>query len=208
MEFAHCKCSIIIITIIIITVWLICWLCDCQTVDYLFVWMTAWLSISVTVSMSVRLSDLLSDLMSVLLSVCHSLCLTLFYIKSCSWSRAFHISNQFIPIIVLFSELLKPNGRFIKKGDPIKRTKYGKTLQKIAEAGADEFYSGKMAKQVHLLLVMYIEFIEMPQLIEMPQCTLCCPIEHCFGTMLWIWCEHWQLLYSIFSHVAAAMQIY
>jgi len=46
--------------------------------------------------------------------------------------------------------LLKPNGRFIKKGDPIKRTKYGKTLQKIAEAGADEFYSGKMAKQVQL----------------------------------------------------------
>jgi len=44
--------------------------------------------------------------------------------------------------------LLKPNGRFIKKGDQIKRTNYGKTLQKIAEAGADEFYSGKMAKQV------------------------------------------------------------
>lgn len=46
------------------------------------------------------------------------------------------------------SELLKPNGRFIKKGDPIKRTKYGKTLQRIAEGGADEFYSGQMAKQV------------------------------------------------------------
>ena len=57
-----------------------------------------------------------------------------------------------------FSELFKPNGRFIKKGDPIKRTKYGKTLQKIAEAGANEFYSGKMAKQVQLLLVMCIDY--------------------------------------------------
>jgi len=54
--------------------------------------------------------------------------------------------------------LLKPNGRFIKKGDPITRTKYGKTLQKIAEAGADEFYSGKMAKQVQLLLIMCIDY--------------------------------------------------
>ncbi|KAJ7383857.1 hypothetical protein OS493_025733 [Desmophyllum pertusum] len=46
------------------------------------------------------------------------------------------------------SELFKPNGRFIKKGDPIKRTKYGKTLQKIADGGADVFYTGEMAKQV------------------------------------------------------------
>lgn len=61
---------------------------------------------------------------------------------------------------ILFSELLKPNGRFIKKGDPIKRTKYGKTLQRIAEGGADEFYSGKMAKQVKLLLITLIMYIE------------------------------------------------
>ncbi|XP_078352781.1 glutathione hydrolase 1 proenzyme-like [Oculina patagonica] len=46
------------------------------------------------------------------------------------------------------SELFKPNGRFIKKGDPIKRTKYEKTLKTIAELGADEFYTGEMAKQV------------------------------------------------------------
>ncbi|KAJ7383858.1 hypothetical protein OS493_025734 [Desmophyllum pertusum] len=46
------------------------------------------------------------------------------------------------------SELFKPNGKFIKDGDTIKRTKYGKTLQKIAEGGADVFYTGEMAKQV------------------------------------------------------------
>ena len=41
-----------------------------------------------------------------------------------------------------------PNGRYIKKGDLIKRTKYGKTLKKIAEGGPDVFYKGKMAEQV------------------------------------------------------------
>jgi len=47
------------------------------------------------------------------------------------------------------SELFKPNGRFIKDGDLIKRTKYGNTLKKIAKSGsADIFYSGKMAEQV------------------------------------------------------------
>jgi len=47
------------------------------------------------------------------------------------------------------SELFRPNGRFIKDGDVIKRTKYGKTLKKIAKSGsADIFYTGKMAKQV------------------------------------------------------------
>ena len=40
------------------------------------------------------------------------------------------------------------NGQFIKDGDLIKRTKYGKTLTKIAEGGADVFYRGKMAQQV------------------------------------------------------------
>jgi len=47
------------------------------------------------------------------------------------------------------SELFKPNGRFIKEGDFIKRTKYGNTLKKIAKSGsADIFYTGKMAEQV------------------------------------------------------------
>lgn len=47
------------------------------------------------------------------------------------------------------SELFKPNGKFIKDGDIIKRTKYGETLKKIAESGsADIFYTGKMAEQV------------------------------------------------------------
>jgi len=46
------------------------------------------------------------------------------------------------------SELFRPNGRFIKEGDLIKRTKYGRTLQKIAELGPDIFYTGEMAKQV------------------------------------------------------------
>ncbi|PFX20442.1 Gamma-glutamyltranspeptidase 1 [Stylophora pistillata] len=45
-------------------------------------------------------------------------------------------------------ELFKPNGQFIKDGDLIKRTKYGKTLTKIAEGGADVFYRGKMAQQI------------------------------------------------------------
>ena len=55
---------------------------------------------------------------------------------------------MFHVVIFTFSELFKPNGRFIKEGDVIKRTKYGKTLQKIAKFGADLFYTGEMAKQV------------------------------------------------------------
>jgi len=48
-----------------------------------------------------------------------------------------------------YSELFRPNGRFIKDGDVIKRTKYGNTLRKIAKSGsADIFYTGKMAEQV------------------------------------------------------------
>ena len=35
-------------------------------------------------------------------------------------------------------------------GDLIKRTKYAKTLEKIAQHGADLFYTGKMAKQVRI----------------------------------------------------------
>jgi len=75
-------------------------------------------------------------------------------------------SFLFIHIGVPFSELFKPNGRFIKKGNLIKRTKYGKTLQKIAEAGADEFYSGQMAKQVKLLLVMFIQYLPRDNLLK------------------------------------------
>ena len=42
-----------------------------------------------------------------------------------------------------------PNGKFIKDGDVIKRTKYGNTLKKIANSGsADIFYKGKIAEQV------------------------------------------------------------
>ena len=35
-------------------------------------------------------------------------------------------------------------------GDLIKRTKYAKTLEKVAQHGADLFYTGKMAKQVRI----------------------------------------------------------
>ena len=35
-------------------------------------------------------------------------------------------------------------------GDLIKRTKYAKTLEKIAKHGADLFYTGKMAEQVRI----------------------------------------------------------
>ena len=35
-------------------------------------------------------------------------------------------------------------------GDLINRTKYAKTLEKIAQHGADLFYTGKMAKQVRI----------------------------------------------------------
>ena len=49
-----------------------------------------------------------------------------------------------------FSELFRPNGKWIKMGDLIKRTKYAKTLEKIAQHGADLFYTGKMAKQVRI----------------------------------------------------------
>ncbi|XP_015759665.1 PREDICTED: gamma-glutamyltranspeptidase 1-like [Acropora digitifera] len=47
------------------------------------------------------------------------------------------------------SELFKPNGRFLKLGDLVQRTKYAKTLEKIAESGgSDIFYTGEMGKQV------------------------------------------------------------
>lgn len=46
-------------------------------------------------------------------------------------------------------ELFKPNGEFLKLGDLVKRTKYGKTLQRIAESGgSDIFYNGDMAEQI------------------------------------------------------------
>lgn len=45
-------------------------------------------------------------------------------------------------------ELFRKNGQKIKEGDVIKRTKYGKTLRKIADSGADLFYTGKMAKKI------------------------------------------------------------
>ena len=52
-------------------------------------------------------------------------------------------------VVLSYSETFKPKGRFINEGDVMKRTKYGKTLQKIADSGsADIFYSGEMAKQV------------------------------------------------------------
>ena len=51
-------------------------------------------------------------------------------------------------ICFLCRELFRKNGRKIKEGDVIKRTKYGKTLRKIADSGADLFYTGKMAKKV------------------------------------------------------------
>ena len=81
-------------------------------------------------------------------------------------------SFLFIHIGVPFSELLKPNGRFIKRGNLIKRTKYGKTLQKIAEVGADEFYSGQMAKQVKLFVSYVYTIPASRQLVEMAQCIL------------------------------------
>ena len=50
------------------------------------------------------------------------------------------------------SELFKPNGRFLKLGDLVQRTKYAKTLEKIAESeGSDIFYTGEMGKQVKIL---------------------------------------------------------
>ncbi|XP_022798792.1 glutathione hydrolase 1 proenzyme-like [Stylophora pistillata] len=45
-------------------------------------------------------------------------------------------------------ELFRRNGRIIKEGDIIKRTKYGKTLSKIANSGADLFYTGKIANKI------------------------------------------------------------
>lgn len=50
------------------------------------------------------------------------------------------------------SELFKPNGRFLKLGELVQRTKYAKTLEKIAESeGFDIFYTGEMGKQVKIL---------------------------------------------------------
>ena len=57
---------------------------------------------------------------------------------------------HWIAFFLLFSELFRPNGKWIKMGDLIKRTKYAKTLEKIAQHGADLFYTGKMAKQVRI----------------------------------------------------------
>lgn len=120
--------------------------------EWLAVLLYDWVIDYLTDCMSLWLSVCLCDY----LSVCVTVCLYVFLSVKCFFrSIVVHdhklsitSTYSFIHINVLFSELLKPNGRFIKKGDPIKRTKYGKTLQKIAEAGADEFYSGEMAKQV------------------------------------------------------------
>lgn len=136
---------------------LFAYLTDCVWLSvYLSVWMTScltvWLSDWLFDCLSLWLSVCLCDYLSVCVTVCLSVCLSVkrFFRSIVVHDHKLSITStySFIHINVLFSELLKTNGRFIKKGDPIKRTKYGKTLQKIAEAGADEFYSGEMAKQV------------------------------------------------------------
>lgn len=47
-----------------------------------------------------------------------------------------------------WAEILAPEGRMLRQGDVIKRTKYARTLQSIAEEGIDSFYNGSIARQL------------------------------------------------------------
>ena len=47
-----------------------------------------------------------------------------------------------------WSESYAPKGYLAVEGEWIKREKYGKTLETIAERGADAFYEGDMAQKM------------------------------------------------------------
>jgi gamma-glutamyltranspeptidase / glutathione hydrolase len=48
----------------------------------------------------------------------------------------------------LFSETYAPNGTLVGLGDTIYRKRYARTLEKIAEKGADAFYHGEIATNI------------------------------------------------------------
>ena len=47
-----------------------------------------------------------------------------------------------------WSEVYAPKGYLAVEGDWIKRERYGKTLEILAEKGADAFYEGDMAQKM------------------------------------------------------------
>jgi len=56
--------------------------------------------------------------------------------------------SQFMLDEPIWKEVYAPRGYLAVEGEWIKRTAYGKTLEKVAKHGADAFYNGEIAKSM------------------------------------------------------------
>ncbi|KAL2265513.1 hypothetical protein VTJ83DRAFT_6613 [Remersonia thermophila] len=57
-------------------------------------------------------------------------------------------NNTFLVDDPIWAEDFAPNGTLLQLGDTITRKRYAKTLEKIANLGADEFYKGEIARSM------------------------------------------------------------
>jgi gamma-glutamyltranspeptidase/glutathione hydrolase/leukotriene-C4 hydrolase len=57
-------------------------------------------------------------------------------------------NSQFMLDEPIWKEIYAPRGYLAVEGEWIKRTAYGKTLEKVAKHGADAFYHGEIAKSM------------------------------------------------------------
>ena len=57
-------------------------------------------------------------------------------------------SSQFMLDEPVWKEVYAPRGYLAVEGEWIKRTAYGRTLEKVAKHGADAFYNGEIAKSM------------------------------------------------------------
>lgn len=58
------------------------------------------------------------------------------------------IISQFMLDEPIWKDIYAPRGHLAVEGEWIKRTAYGKTLEKVAKHGADAFYTGEVAKHM------------------------------------------------------------
>lgn len=58
------------------------------------------------------------------------------------------INSQFMLDEPTWKEVYAPRGYLAVEGEWIKRTAYGKTLEKVAKHGADAFYHGEVAEHM------------------------------------------------------------